>query len=324
VLGRLSPGWQLGVVYGVVVLVTICGQLFTPARITLIGDIVAEPHRARASGLEQVTTNLAGAIAPPLAVPLLFGLGVQWAVAVNALSFVLSFLAIHAIQVPRVDVPTVTGQQGHILREFGAGLRLFIDNRLLGMLLITAALTSLGSGAISALEVFFVIQNLHAPAGVYGLLLTAYGVGAVAGASLAGLFAQRFGVARTFWLSLLVFGLLEVAFARVTSVAPALVIMFLLGVPQGTVTVALMPLLLHATPRAFLGRVTAVLVPTISLAQMVSIVIAGYLDGRLLQHFHATLFGLTLGPIDVILSGAGVLIVFGGVYALLTLRSVYR
>ncbi len=90
----LAPARQAAIIYGVVILATICGQFFTPARRALLGDIVAEPERARASSLQQVTMNTAVIIGPPLATPLFFGLGVEWALTVNAASFVLCAIGV--------------------------------------------------------------------------------------------------------------------------------------------------------------------------------------------------------------------------------------
>ena len=40
-----------GAVYGVVFLINVCEQFFRPAQMALLGDIVAEEYRGRASGV---------------------------------------------------------------------------------------------------------------------------------------------------------------------------------------------------------------------------------------------------------------------------------
>jgi len=44
--------------------------------------------------------SLAAIVGPPLAAPLLFVIGVQWSLIVNAVSFVVSFVMILGIRVP--------------------------------------------------------------------------------------------------------------------------------------------------------------------------------------------------------------------------------
>ena len=57
--GAASAIRPLTEIYGIVALCATCSQFFAPARLALIGDIVAEPDRPRASSLELTTANLA-------------------------------------------------------------------------------------------------------------------------------------------------------------------------------------------------------------------------------------------------------------------------
>ncbi len=318
----LPLAWRLGAVYGVVVLTTGCAQFFDPARLALIGDVVAEPDRPRASGLEQVTTSLAFVVGPAVAAPLYVALGAQWAILADALSFVLSFLLVLRLRAPHVAAEDVANERNHAGREFAAGLRMIAGNRVLCTLLVAAILTMLGFGSIDALDIFFATGTLHVAAGLYGFLAGASGAGLLAGAIVGGLYAGRFGLTRVLWLSLVALGLLVLVYARLTSFGPALLVLFLVGVPNGTLNVVINPLLLRVTPRAFVGRVSAVLMPVMSVAALLSIAVSGLLDSTVLHGFHAHLFGVNVGPIDTIFSAAGLLGVAGGFYAFLNLRHV--
>ena len=76
------------------------------------------------------------------------------------------------------------------------------------------------------------------------------------------------------------------------------------------------------TPREYLGRVMAVINPASSLTSVVSITLAGSLASTVLSGFHAHLLGTTFGAIDTIFTGTGLLIMAGGLYAMLNLRGV--
>ncbi|HLW02201.1 MAG TPA: MFS transporter [Ktedonobacterales bacterium] len=321
--GRLPIAWQLGAIYAVVFLTSACAQFFNPSQMALIGDIVDERVRARASGMSQMTFAFAILVAPPLAAPVLFAFGVQWALLLDALSFVVSFLSILAMRVPRQAESQAATPRQPFLREFAEGLRFFGRSRVLMTILLAGVVALLGAGALNALDLFFVTQNLHTSASFYGFLGAASGAGGLLGAVLGGLFAQRIGVARMLWLALIALGMSIVVYARLTSFAPALVVNLLVGFSNGPVNVAVDPLILHVTKREFVGRVMAVLLPAINLASIVSMALAGLLASTLLHGFHATLLGITFGPIDTIFVGSGILVILGGLYAMLNLRGVH-
>jgi len=264
--------------------------------------------------------SLAFVVGPALAAPLYVALGAQWAILADALSFVLSFMLVLRLHAPHIAAEDVSNERNHAGREFAAGLRMIGGNRVLRTLLVAAILTMLGFGSIDALDIFFATGTLHVAAGLYGFLAGASGAGLLAGAIMGGLYTGRLGLTRVLWLSLVALGLLVLVYARLTSFGPALLVLFLVGVPNGTLNVVINPLLLQVTPRAFVGRVSAVLMPVMSVAALLSIAVSGLLDSTILHGFHARLLGVTFGPIDTIFSAAGLLGVAGGFYAFLNLR----
>jgi len=315
---------QLGLIYAVVALAGCCSQFFRPARMALIRDVVDESDQGRAGGLAQISLSLAIVIGPPLASPLLFLVGVEWALLINALSFVASFIAILLVRLPQnVDRANVqAGEKHSFWSEFGAGLSFFGHSRVLMTLLISIMIVTLGSGVMNILDVFFVTQNLHISANFYGIMGLAIGSGSVLGAVLSTFITDRLGAVRTFWGCLVAAGLLLLIFSRQTGFAPALVIYFFAGIPIAALNTALFPILLHATPRELLGRVNSILNPLQSVAELLATILAGYLASSPLQNFHMQAFGLSFGPIDSIFSLGGLLVILGGIYALFSLRHV--
>ncbi|MFL5659818.1 MAG: MFS transporter [Ktedonobacteraceae bacterium] len=320
---QLSRLWQLDMIYTIVVLVTTCSQLFNPSRFVLIGDLVPELERPHASGFFHGTANLCLILGPPLAASLLFSMGVQWALAINACSFVASFLTLLAIHVPQSINPETSQPRRQIFHEFGAGMRFLATSNVLRTLLLVMCLVLLGGGISNTLEFFFVTQNLHATPTLYGFLSTASGIGLLLGTMLAGWGAKHIGgIARTFWLGVLVLGVMEILYARLTDYTLALIILFLQGIPNAALNVAYGPLIMSATPRPFLGRVSALLSPLTNLAALLSTVAAGYLVSTLLHNFHASILGIAIGPIDTLFTISGLLAVLGGIIAMLNLRSL--
>lgn len=325
--GGLPIAWQLGMIYGVIFLASVCSQFFSPSILILVGDIVPAADRARASAMSQAASSLALMIGPPLAAPLLFSVGVQWAIVVDSLSFAVSFLAVRALHVATPDsgdaAETPADQQGAtFLREFRAGIQFFLHNTVLTTILSTLAIVVLGGAALSTLNVFFLIDELHTPDSMFGFLGMVGAVGGIAGALLAAVLAPRIGAVRCYWLALLVAGLLMLGYAQLTTFASALVVLTLLSVVDSVPEVALGPLILQATPREFLGRVSGVIQPSLSAVRMLSAVLVGFLASAVLRGFHAHLLVFTFDPVITIFSGAGILVLVGGVYAMVTLRGI--
>ena len=318
--GRLPIAWQLGAVYGVVFLATTCAQFFNPARLALTGDVVEEARRGRAFGLDYVTENVAMVAGPPLGALIFFSAGIQWTLLLNALSFVVSFLCVLRVRPPQAASSIAPGERGHLLRELGAGARFLAGNRILVTLMLTVCMVMLGAGAINTLNVFFVSQNLHAPASFYSLIVAGVGIGGIAGATSAAFYVDRLGPARTYWMSIVGISLLIFIYARLASLVPALIIAVLLGFLQGGLNVAEGPLLLRVTPRELVGRVNSIFIPAVTLTSLLSTVLAGTLASTALQTFHTTLFGLHLGPINTIFTVSGILAFLAGFYALVNLR----
>src|SRR5262249_42553236 len=150
--------------------------------------------------------------------------GPSAALAINALSFGLSFLALLAIAAPPSARSVAPGERGHLLGELISGLRFYFGSRVLTTLLVSFAIVMLGGGAFNALALFFITDNLHAPAELYGIAVAAVGLGVVAGAVAGGALGQRVGVARMFWLGTIAVGASVLILSRLTSVGPGLVV----------------------------------------------------------------------------------------------------
>src|SRR5260221_13296882 len=149
-------------IYAIVILVTACSQIFNPSRFVLIGGLVPELERPPASSFFHGTANLCIILGSPLAASFLFSLGVQWALAINACSFVASFLTLLAIRVPRGINPETLQPRRQIFHEFGAGIRFLATSNVLRTLLLLMYLVSLRGDNSNILEFFFVNHNLHA------------------------------------------------------------------------------------------------------------------------------------------------------------------
>ncbi|MFE3372472.1 MFS transporter [Streptomyces sp. NPDC059173] len=320
----LPAGVWLVLVYGTVLVLHASARFFAPARFTIIADLVTgEADRARAAGITQATSQTALIVGPPLAAPLFFTLGVQWAMLFNALSYLVSYVAIHAVRVePSKPAPADGGGTGKaaagrsgVLPEFVAGLRFFRRSTFLVALLVFAVIGQFGAGALNTLNIFFTTENLGMSARLFGYVGMAIGVGGVVGALCAGRVVQWLGARRTTWVSLLVSGTLLVVYSRQTGFVGGIVVLVLFTVPITVLNTAMAPLLLSAATPEYRGRVVAVFQPMTQLAAMVAAALSGWLAGSVLHGFEGSVAGLRFGPVDTIIAAAGLCILLSGFYA---------
>lgn len=318
--GRVALDVKLVALYAVMFVVYGCAQLVRAARTALIGDLVAERDRPQASGLLETMANLSFLIgygvAPVLFVP--FGIGV--ALIADALSFVVAFVTILGIKAPPAARSLKPGERGSVRREFLDGLRFSLGNVVIRTLLVVFTIVLFGSGAINALFVFFLTNDLHAPQAAIGVFPVVLGIGLAIGSILGGAIARRVGLTRIFWISVLLTGICAIALSRQTSLVPGLVCGFLLGVPNGAMNVALMPLVLRVTPKAMVGRVMTVLEPAMTAAQVASVAVFGTLASTIFSGFHASVLGVAFDTYDLLILIPGVLCVLAGVIAFMGLR----
>ena len=317
---------QLAIAYMVVFVASVAAQFFRPARFALISEVViGDRDRTKAAGQQQASVAVASVIGPPIAAPLLFAVGIGGALAVNAASFLVSYLAVRAVRPPsgpladRPAVPERPPLRALARRtrsaEFRAGLRLFVDNRALAVVLVSVVVTAVASGPLNSLNVFFLRENLHAGPQWYGTMAMALGAGSIGGAVLSLAVANRLGVARTVAWGVLLTGLLIITYSRATSLPLGLALLATIGVIQALMNTAFGSLVMGITPGAYLGRVMALISQVQQLAFLASVSVCGWLVSGPLVDMHGELVGVRYGGIDAVFLVLGLLVFATGAFA---------
>ena len=233
----------------------------------------------------------------------------------DAASFLASFVAVLTVAPPLLAEATVAPPNGAFRSEFAAGLRFFRRSRVLVAIAVAMGIVTFGAGALNTLDVFFATKNLGTAAKNYGVLSGAFGAGMLLGSVLSGTAAARVGLERLVWGALGVVGLLILVYARLASFAPAVVVLFFAGVVIPAIEVSVGPLVLRATPRAFVGRVSATLNPLTNATSILGMLLGGVLYSTVLHNLHARVLGVGIGPLDTIFTGVGLLCLVGAAYA---------
>jgi MFS family permease len=324
---RLSVTAQLVGLYGVVAFASAAAQFFNGARFGVLARIVAPSDQTRAGGLSQAMFALASIVGPPLAAPLLFSVGVHWALIVNSLSFVASYLATLAIRITPDSFAHDGGEakaQRSFRSELAEGARFFLGNKVLRILMICVIVATFGVAAINVLDVFFVTENLHARASALGTLGAAFGLGSVIGAVIATAIGSRIDALTLFWVMATATGIAILGYARSTSLPVAFAVLLVAGIPLAIVNSVAGPILLKVTPQRLLGRIMALINPIQQVAGIAGMALVAYLASTTLRGLNVSIAGVHFGRIDSIFFAGGLLVCASGLWAGLALRGVDR
>jgi len=319
---HLAIAVKLAIVYAAVLSESAFTQFFRPARFAVFGTVVADPDRERAGSIAQGTDATTAILGPPLAAPLVVSVasGVQWALAVNAVSYLVSFVAVFGVRLAVKQAETRDREPRALWRDMRAGLRVVVGSRLLRVIVPAVVLVTFAVSSINVLDLFFVTRNLHVGPGYYGILDAAIGAGLVLGSVVFAVVGRRLPASRVFSVGLVCIGIGMAAYSRSTVVWVAVVILFVLGFPLAGVNSMIGPMVFREVPPDLLGRVLGLLNPVQEIASASAMVLSTWLASTVLRSLNVRALGTHFGPIDTVFFAGGVLIVAVGLWAIRATR----
>jgi len=143
----------------------------------------------------EVSNSVAFVAGPGLAGGLVQLLTAAGAIALDAVSYLLSALFLSSIRTPE-PVAVATRERRGVRAEIAEGLRVVVGNPLLRGIAGCTSTSNFFGSMVQAVFVLYATRELGLSAGALGLVLGAAGVGALGGALLAGWAARRFGLGR--------------------------------------------------------------------------------------------------------------------------------
>ena len=306
---------KLTIIYLVVAAVSSLSQFFTPATKAILKEVVSEEQLTRASALTVGGGACAWTIGSACAGLCYVSLGAGWAMAVNAASFVCSWVLIGRMRVSE-SAKTAAAQSAplrRVLTELREGLRCIQGQ--LRTLLLTWSLYSFGWGIVNVLAFFYITQNIHVPTSLFGLWLAVTGSGGILGTALVDSAAAKRGATSVYARALLFAGVMVVVSTVPNQAIIALVGFTLNGVVMVQAEVLLGPLVLLATPEQMVGRVFSVLGTVTTLSALLATFLSGYVSSTLLHGVVVHLPTGELNATNLLHIGAGVIIFVGGLHA---------
>ncbi|MEO6572327.1 MAG: MFS transporter, partial [Polyangiaceae bacterium] len=222
-----------------------------PARQSLIADIVPREILPNAVSLNAATFSGAALVGPALAGILLDAVGAGWLFMLNAISFLFVLAALCRLErrPPRANAKLTWGEA-----LFG-GARYVAGERRILVLLLVGAVAALCARSYQQILPVFSAQIWNGGASGYGVLLSAGGAGALAGAfGLASLHAVR-STTKVFVMSGVVLAISLVAFALMPTLVFAAVALVAAGASSTIFTTMISTIVQLEVPPPVRGRV---------------------------------------------------------------------
>jgi len=271
----------LWAVYALAALLAMGSTLFNPALQAVIPALLNEEERLAANSVAWSSGRLVQIIGASIAGGLIAWGGTTPAFLVNAVSFAFSAAMLTRLSIPRCAGSPRPSGLGAWLGDAREGLAYARRDPFVARLVPVQALTSLATGATSALLVVLATTHLHLAAQGFGWLLAAIGVGALLGPFLSnGLTGGRYLDMRLLFVPYVIRGVGDIALGLVVGLPWALVILFIYGLNTSTGMVASNTILQTVIPDRVRGRVFTLLDVTWAAMRLLSLGLGGLLADR--------------------------------------------
>jgi MFS family permease len=272
----------------------------------LLAQMAGRKRLVEANAKTALGETSAALIGPGLAGGLIHALTAPFAIALDAVSFLVSALMLRRVEA-RSDVPHVSGAT-NIWLEIGEGLRLVWGNRTLWALAWLAGLWQFLHHMQIAVLILFATRELSLSAGAIGFAYACGGLGCVLASAFAQRLSTRFGVGPVIVHGLILtaagwqaFGLLGgEGWVAMVALGAAMLVFDFGAILYGINYLALRQAI---TPDRLLGRMTA----TMRFLTVASAPLGSLVGGALATGIGLRGTLLTVGALGISLSVAGVL-----------------
>jgi MFS family permease len=261
--------------------------LFMAGWTALMPQVVGREQVGRANGYAEAIFSLSFIAGPAIAGALAGAIGPGPTLALDAASFLISAGAMLLIRRPlKADRGAA---DTHLLADIAEGLRYLVGHPVLRSAVGFWTIVSIALAPIAPALIYFLTIDRHEAAEIVGLVLSAYGVGSLVGALLAGRLSHG-PLGRIMLVSNLATALLIAAFAVAPNTALQVGLSLVVGITNALVFIPYLTLRATIPPNELLGRVG-------STARMISIGLSPiglFLAGLSLDTFggEATILGI--------------------------------
>lgn len=264
------------VVFATLFLANTCGSAATPSWGAVVPTLCTKEDLPRALGFSQSIFALAGLIAPALAALLVSTSGFYWPFVIDAITFLFIATMPVVLRVNRLRVAEVNGQKSGAME----GINFLFREPLLRALLILLTIFILALGVVNVGEVFLVTEELGASYFIYGLVGTAFALGALLGST--GSASAKIPETRHVHIVILGLILLSVAVLGIASAwhwGVVLAFSLLAGIGNSIINAYAVGIFINRSEQAIQGRILAGVSGVINAGSIIAMGLAGVTIG---------------------------------------------
>ncbi len=280
-------------IYGILVLVSTAQSFSLPARQAVLPHLVPQKYFMNAVSLNTLQHQAAMMIGPAIAGFVIAGFGVQSVYLINALSFLLFFIALRRV---RVVLQTSEVVVAFHLDSVVDGVKFVLSTPILYQTMILDFIATF-FGTANILMPIFAKEVLHVGPQGLGLLYSAPAVGGVVAGILVSAFHNRIvNQGRMILISVMIYGVATVGFGLSSYMPLALMFLFFVGLGDMVSTILRNTIRQMVTPDHLRGR-------------MVSVMRIFFQGGPQLGEIEAGFLARAIGaPASVVIGGVGVVL----------------
>jgi MFS family permease len=242
-------------VYACSVVISVSASVFRPAEASLTASVARSPEELTAANVASNTFESVGIfVGPSLGALTIAAAGYTWAFAVIALMFATSGLFVAMIR----NVPPRDAPEAHADDDSGSvreGFAAIAAEPRLRLLFVLYGAQCFVAGALSVLEVTMALSLLGTGNAGVGLLQSASGVGAIAGAGLALALVARAKLASDLALGLVLWGAPLLVIGALPHAWVAAIALAVVGAGNSIVDIAAITLIQRTALASVAGRV---------------------------------------------------------------------
>jgi MFS family permease len=269
-LGHIIETWQL---IFIAFLVGIINAFDVPIRQAFFVHMVQKDDLPNAIALNSSIFNGARIIGPPLAGFAIAYIGAGWCFFMNGVSFIAVIVALLMMRIPRMEAKSADEPP---IRAFSEGFRFAMNDVPIRSALFLLSTLSLFGLQYSVFLPIYARDILHGDAKIFGLLMSAAGVGAFLGALQFAARTQYQGLARWIAATCTVCALGLLVISQATSFWLCATVLFVVGFAATSQMAATNTIIQQRVPDEMRSRLMAVYATLFMGVQPIGALFAGY------------------------------------------------
>jgi DHA3 family macrolide efflux protein-like MFS transporter len=276
-----SSMWQI---YLVLCALSAVSSFFAPAQSVTIRSHVPPHGLISANALMQMAMMGTRVVGPATAGALVAAFGPNVCYAVDFVSFLASALLISSVTILRPPSParetqgeTTNSKVYAILHDMGEGMRFIVHHAAISFVVMAMAAGMFVIGCFGPLIAIYVRDWLHAKAGVFGIVSAMVGTGMMVGMPVVRRLSGTISNSALVLAGLAGIGLGALILGALPWVPASMLGCFTLGFTFAGVIVPAQTLMQKETPHALMGRISSTMMSVIFFAQLLGLVLSGFL-----------------------------------------------